>query len=108
VDVFTAAAKARGIALTGAEDLSNYHYTPEDSRFVKTLLDVYENYTGQKGECIAIGGGTYVHNINGGVAFGCVMPGYDTHMHGDNERIALDDLVLSGKMFAQTIIELCL
>ena len=25
--------------------------------------------------CVAIGGGTYVHNIPGGVAFGCAMPG---------------------------------
>ena len=50
---------------------------------------------------LAIGGGTYVHDIPGGVAFGCAMPGVDNRMHEPDEFAILDDLVLSAKMFAQ-------
>ncbi len=83
------------------------HHTPADSRIVKTLLDIYEDYTGKTGECLAVGGLTYVHNISGGVAFGCTMPGYDSNIHAANECIPLSDLVLSAKMFTMAIINMC-
>ena len=83
------------------------HHTPADSPLVKTLIKVYEQHTGNKGECLAIGGGTYVHSIEGGVAFGCEMPGADYHIHGPNEYAIIDELVKSAKMFAQAIVELC-
>ena len=83
------------------------HHTPADSELVKTLIKVYEQHTGNKGECLAIGGGTYVHDIEGGVAFGCEMPGADYHIHGPNEYAIIDELVKSAKMFAQAIAELC-
>src|SRR5690606_14184294 len=91
-------------------DRSGYeppHHTPEDSLFVQTLLDVYERYTGNKGECIAIGGGTYVHEIEGGVAFGPTMPGIDTRMHSNDEFIIIDDMLLAAQIYAQVIVELC-
>ena len=83
------------------------HHTPADSPFVQTLLKCYEQYTGEKGECIAIGGGTYVHDIPGGVAFGPVMPGFETNLHGPDERIRIADLMTAAKIFAQVIIDLC-
>jgi succinyl-diaminopimelate desuccinylase len=48
-----------------------------------------------------------VHNIPGGVAFGCEFPGIDNRIHGANEFIAVEHLVLSAKMFTQAIIEIC-
>lgn len=83
------------------------HHVPEDSAFVQTLLASYEAVTGQKGWCIAGGGGTYVHNIEGGVAFGPVMPGVQTNMHGANESIPLADLLTACKIFALVIAEVC-
>ncbi len=83
------------------------HHTPADSPFVQTLLRCYEQYTGQPGQCIAIGGGTYVHDIPGGVAFGPVMPGFDTNLHGPDERIRISDLMTAAKIFAQAILDLC-
>ncbi len=83
------------------------HYVPSDSPFVRTLLSVYEEVTGEKGECIAIGGGTYVHNIEGGVAFGAEFMGEDNHMHSADESIKLDQLVLNTKMFALAILRIC-
>ncbi|HPF56297.1 MAG TPA: Sapep family Mn(2+)-dependent dipeptidase, partial [Clostridiales bacterium] len=66
------------------------HYTPAESPLVKVLLKIYEQHTGSKGKCLAIGGGTYVHDIEGGVAFGCEMPGADYHIHGPNEYAIID------------------
>ena len=83
------------------------HCVPEDDPFVQTLLGVYRDYTGQSARCLAIGGGTYVHDIPGGVAFGCAMPGVDNRMHEPDEFAILDDLVLSAKMFAQVILDVC-
>lgn len=83
------------------------HYVPEDSRFVQTLLQSYERYTGKKGECLCMGGGTYVHELERGVAFGCMMEGVDNHLHGDDEFMEVDTLLMSAKMFADVIVNLC-
>ncbi len=83
------------------------HITDGDSDFVRTLLSVYERVEGVKGECIAIGGGTYVHNIPGGVAFGVERGDTDYHMHGANEFITSDELVKDALLFAEAIVELC-
>ena len=83
------------------------HHVDGNSDFVKTLLKVYEDYTGRKGECLAIGGGTYVHNLKNGVAFGAAMPETDNRMHGADEFAVVDELVVSAEIFAQVIIDLC-
>ena len=87
--------------------LSNPHCVPEESPFVQTLLSVYEEETGEKGYCIAIGGGTYVHELEGGVAFGAELPGWDYHMHGDDEFLPVDQLMMTTRMIAAAIIRLC-
>lgn len=83
------------------------HVVPSDSLFVKKLLGAYEAVTGLKGEAMAIGGGTYVHELKNGVAFGAVLPGIDTRMHGADEFFDLDNIVLATKVYAEAIIELC-
>ena len=83
------------------------HYTPADTPLVTTMLKCYEQYSGRKGECLAIGGGTYVHDIPGGVAFGCAMPGFNGNMHGPDEHTCIADQLTAAKIFAQAIIDLC-
>ena len=83
------------------------HHTDENSEFVQTLLHIYEHVTGLKGECLAIGGGTYVHHIEGGVAFGATFPGTDVHMHGADEFIKLEHLMLDAEMMALAMTALC-
>lgn len=83
------------------------HIVPEDSEFVKQLLSVYESVEGKPGKCIAIGGGTYVHNIEGGVAFGAERGDTDYHMHGDNEFITKEELLSDAVLFANAIIAVC-
>ncbi len=87
--------------------MQNPHHTPADSPFVQTLLKRYEDYSGLKGTCLSTGGGTYVHDIPGGVAFGCSFPGFDSHLHGADERVRVSDLMVSAKMFTQIILDLC-
>lgn len=84
----------------------NPHQTSEDSEFVQTLLQVYEEQTGLKGECLAIGGGTYVHDIEGGVAFGAEFPNQEHNMHGADEFIEIETLTKNAKIFAHSIVAL--
>ena len=102
----TQAAFARH-GFTAQGDMGPAHHTPAGTPFIDTLLRCYEQYTGKKGECLAIGGGTYVHDIPGGVAFGCEFPGFNGNMHGANEFILVDDLITSCKIFTQAILDLC-
>ncbi len=83
------------------------HYTPEDTPFIQTLLKSYEAYTGKPGKCYAMGGGTYVHDVPGGVAFGYGTPGVDVRMHGANERFPVEDLFTATKIFADVIAQIC-
>ena len=104
--VIKGAMAGAGITLLN-DSMTPPHHVDGDSVFVKTLLKAYEDYTGLKGECQATGGGTYVHNLKNGVAFGAAMPGTDNHMHGADEFAVVDELVMSAKIFAQVIVELC-
>lgn len=83
------------------------HCTDGNSTFVQALLKTYERVTGEKGECIAIGGGTYVHEIEGGVAFGAEFPGHDGNMHSPDEFITVEDLLKNAEIMAEAIIEIC-
>ena len=95
-----------GISLAGFSGVEGHH-VDENSDFIKTLLKTYEHVTGKKGRCIAIGGGTYVHETEGGVAFGAEFIGDDNRMHGANERMSLDLFKMNAKMYAEAIINLC-
>lgn len=83
------------------------HAVPGEGKFVQTLLGSYEDVTGLKGECMAIGGGTYVHELENGVAFGAILPGVDTHMHGADEFFDIDNIVTATKVYAEAILRLC-
>lgn len=107
-DVCEAALAAHGIGITGDREMTHVHVVEAGSPLVRTLLDCYETYTGEKdAKPIAIGGGTYVHNIPGGVAFGCVFPGFDPKMHSANEQAEVEGLLRSAKIFALAIARLC-
>ncbi len=90
------------------ERYSETHYVPADSEFVKTLLKCYEDVFGREGsKPIAMGGGTYVHEVENGVAFGCVEDEEEVNMHGDDEHIAVEDLLNGSVTFALAIYAIC-
>jgi len=83
------------------------HIVDEDSLIVKGLLKAYSEITGEESKPIAIGGGTYVHGIKNGVAFGCAKEGVDNRMHGPDEFMGIEQMLTSCEIFAQAIINLC-
>lgn len=99
-------AEAAGLAM-GETKMVLPHHVSADSEFVQTLLRAYEDWSGKPGVAQATGGGTYVHDLQRGVAFGCETEGIDNHLHGADEFITLEQLMMSAKIFAQAIIALC-
>ncbi len=83
------------------------HYVPEDSRLVRTLLGIYNEMTGKIHRPICIGGGTYVHEIENGVAFGCGTDDVDTRAHSADEFMPIDQMLFSSKVFVRAILALC-
>ena len=48
-----------------------------------------------------------LHHLKNGVAFGACLPETENHMHGPNEFAVVDELLMSAKIFAQVIVDLC-
>lgn len=90
-----------------ADMISEPHHVPENSPFIRKLLEAYEKVTGEKGCCVAIGGGTYVHDTESGVAFGAEFPGEENNMHGADEFISRESLIKNAKIFAAAICAVC-
>lgn len=84
----------------------NPHHTDKNSILVKTLLEVYEKVTGEKGRPLAVGGGTYAHGIPGAVAFGPEIEGVDNKIHGADEFITIDHFKMNTKMMYNAIVML--
>lgn len=82
------------------------HYVPENDPLVATLLQVYEDHTGEKGHEQIIGGGTYGRLLERGVAYGAMFPGYTDTMHQANEFMTLDDLLRAAAIYADAIYRL--
>ena len=101
------AAAAADMGMTGKEIIvSEPHCADEDSEMVKTLLSVYTDCTGKEGKCLAIGGGTYVHDTKNGVAFGAEWSD-ENHMHGADEFIGLYELEKDIEIYCEAILRLC-
>lgn len=101
-------AKLTQAGLSGNASLvSEPHHADENSEMIKTLLSVYEDCTGKKGKCIAIGGGTYVHDTENGVAFGAEWSDKN-NMHGANEFIGTDELTKDIEIYCEAILRLCM
>ncbi len=105
-DVIEKALNEAGLTLE-SNTMTPAHYVDENSPFIKILLKNYEDYTGEKGECIAMGGGTYVHNVDGGVAFGAIAKDVNTNMHGADEFMPVNDLITAAKIYAGVIYDMC-
>lgn len=88
-------------------ELGPAHVVPADDPFIKTLLDCYTEHTGREGKCLAIGGGTYVHDIPGGVAYGASELDFDCRAHGANERVTIESLITCAKIYADVITRVC-
>ena len=73
---------------------------------VTTLLNVYNEETGENKQPIAIGGGTYARALKYGTAFGPEEEGVDCHIHQPNEFVSIKNLELQCKIYKRAIKEL--
>ncbi len=89
------------------DDAMEPHYVDEKSDFIQTLLKSYKELTGLKGECLAEGGATYLHNSKMGVGFGAEFPGENNNMHGADEHIKISTFMKIAKIYADVIFKLC-
>lgn len=68
-------------------------YFPKDSFLVKTLMDVYQEVTGDyESKPVAIGGGTYAKQTTNAVAFGALLKSQKDTMHQKDEALDIDKL----------------
>ena len=82
------------------------HYVPASSELVRGLLDAYHEVTGLEKKALSTGGGTYARMLEMGVAFGASFPGDPDMAHQADERISVDSLMKSLKIFAYAIVKL--
>lgn len=78
-------------------------YVPKDSPLVQTLWEVYQQMTNRSEEPVVIGGGTYCRAMENFVAYGPVFPGQKELAHETDEFIAVEDLLLCTKIYAQAL-----
>lgn len=81
-------------------------YIPKNNYLVRTLCNIFNKMTNLNSEPIAIGGGTYARAFENCVSFGANFPGDTDMCHQANEFIDIDKLMLSCKIYAETIYEL--
>ena len=75
-----------------------------DNPMIKAMLKAYIDVTGEKdAKMEAIGGGTYAKSINNCIAFGCEIPGDDTHIHDANECLKVDSLLRQVEIYIEAI-----
>lgn len=81
-------------------------FIPPESPLVKSLVEVYSDYTGNSASPITIGGGTYARSMPNAVAFGPLFPGEPELAHQTDENIPIENLMRNVKIFARAIYKL--
>ena len=76
----------------------------EDDPFLKTLIDIYRDETGDtESEAVVIGGGTYARSFENMIAYGPRFPGNEDLMHQKDEYISKDDLVKMTHIYTKVL-----
>ncbi len=78
-------------------------YFPPESDLIRTLSGIYRDVTGNPGQPIAIGGGTYARRLPNIVAFGPYFPRKANNIHAADESIGCDELVMIAKIYARAM-----
>lgn len=82
-------------------------FMDEDSPLIKTLMDVYQEHTGDmESKPLVIGGGTYARAMENTVAFGGLFPGDEDRMHQKDECIGIDTMMKMCHIYADAIYRL--
>lgn len=102
LDAFAAACNGFDCSLEIKEYQSPI-YISRDSEFLQILTAAYEKYSGFEGGFTIEYGGTYAKAIPNVVNWGPVFPGQFYSGHEANESMAVKDLLLSAKIYAEAL-----
>ncbi|NMA95464.1 MAG: dipeptidase PepV [Clostridiales bacterium] len=81
-------------------------YVKEDDPLILQLLEIYEEFTGEKAKPITTGGGTYARALDYAVAFGAQFPQTPDLAHQGDEYIDIEELILHTRIYAEAIARL--
>lgn len=84
-------------------NMINPLYFEKDSPMIKAMLKAYRDVTGDDGDMIAIGGGTYAKSINNIIAFGCAFNEEENHIHDANESLGIEDFKKQVEIYIEAI-----
>lgn len=81
-------------------------YIAKDNELVQKLCKIYNDYTGENREPLAIGGATFARAFENCVSFGAMRPENPDMCHQVDEYIEMKNLIDSCNMYAIAIYEL--
>jgi len=84
--------KAHGVVLTDQRYIGEPHYRDPESPFVRELLSIYNDVTGEDRKAASIGGGTYAQRLPNAVVFGPALPDEEYLGHQPDERFRISTL----------------
>ena len=99
------AAESFGLELRILKNTKPLYY-PKDHPVLQQVLAAYREETGDQGEPIVIGGGTYARGIDNIVGFGAAFPGHIHTEHQNDEYVELSDFYLQRKIYRNAMLRL--
>lgn len=105
VETLSSAAAAHGLVYQEYDYLAPL-YVPLDSHLVSTLMQVYQDKTGDKTPAESSGGATFARTMKNCVAFGACFPTTPQTEHQENECAPLEDLFRAMAIYAEAIYRL--
>ncbi|MCI8387200.1 MAG: M20 family metallopeptidase [Clostridiales bacterium] len=78
-------------------------YKDKDSAFIRALMDVYREETGDDTEAFVMGGGTYARAMPNIVAFGPALPNSADVAHQKNEYMLVSEIELARRIYKKTL-----
>lgn len=81
-------------------------YVDPQSELITKLHQAYQEVTQTNDQPQTMGGGTYAKSMPNCVAFGVEFDGYDYKIHGNNENIPVDHLMLATEIYCKAIYSL--
>ncbi|CVM67764.1 dipeptidase [Streptococcus pneumoniae] len=82
-------------------------YVAKDSKLVSTLMQIYQEKTGDNSPAISSGGATFARTMpKNCVAFGALFPGAKQTEHQANECAVLEDLYRAMDIYAEAVYRL--
>lgn len=106
VDTLTQIAKEYGLDYKEFDYLKSI-YVPKDHFLIQTLMEVYQEVTGDfVSEPISSGGATYARAMDNFVAFGAIFPEQTKTEHQPNEHIELAEMFKAMHIYAKAIYHL--